>query len=205
VTSWLTPERGKPTSFGNALPRVDAPEQASTPWTALGVPPGDPVLRSRTLDVDAIRAEAAAIGRREGLASLDAERAELAKVRDALERAAAERAEIAAGVLAETAFAVIAAWVGHAPEAHRDALIAVMNRWLSRHASPTVTILCHPSRVDAIRAACGEIVLVAVDHAVGVDELRVRHGETVLEHRVTDALESLRVELGELFAGVAQP
>lgn len=174
--------------FQSALPSIDTPV-APSPWTPKATPasaPPPPVA----IDVQAIRAEAVASGRAEGLRETAALRERLVAVLRELEAARAAVIPPTANQIAEAAVAVVAAWVGN--EDKRALFAPIVAAWCGAEQKTGVAHV-HPADVEALTAAIGELpITVAPDPAIARGDIAIRNAGFELSHSWEARLPDLR-------------
>lgn len=178
-----------PTAFADALAKVEAPA-APSPWS----PKCEPAAPAAPApDLEAVRRDAIARGREEGLEETAALRGRLRRLVEALEERSRHQGSLAE-LVAEAACAAIETWA----TADRRAVFAGVLRSWGEAAGGPATVRVHPDDATAIgetalpiipdpALAPGEIVVTG-DAA----ELAVRWSERLVElrHAIAAALEA---------------
>lgn len=173
-------------SFVSALP-VAHPPGGPSPWSPT------PPAAAPAVDTAALRAEACARGREEGLRETQALRDRLQRAIAELEAATAEVRTVRAEQIAEAATTVIDAWSGSAGGAAR--LVPVVRAWQERMTEPA-TLTVHPAHADALREAIGDAPLTVVaDPTLPQDALRIRSATRELDHHWDQRLAELRAAI----------
>ena len=193
-------------SLQSSLPTVAVAEAPSL-WSPLAesVPPPVPVAAEpapeptiapqspfarHAIDSDAVRAEAAELGRADGLRETAGLRAKLAAAVAALEVARRAIAGPSADLIAEAAAAVVAAWASAAD--HRELFAPIIQRWIARDHGPAV-VRVHPDDVDAMRVAIGDAALaIEPDDAIEPGDVEIASPSFELSHRWEARLLELR-------------
>ena len=176
-------------AYAATLPVQPVPP-ATSPWTPQALPTAPAV------DVDALRADAIARGRAEGLAETARLRAQLAHLIAAVADGAAKSATVATAHIAEAATTVIAAWVGRSPS-----LEPIIAAWIARGAESS-TARANPADVEALRAAIGDApVTIVPDPAIAPGDIHLRASALELEHRWADRLAELRTAIHAAIEG----
>ena len=174
-------------AFGAALAVVETPPGTS-PWSPR--PGTDPEPSLPAIDVTALREEAAAQGREEGLRETATLRARLQQMIYSLADAELEATTVRARLIAEAAATVVDAWVGGKSVAEK--FLPIIRAWQTRSNEPA-TAFVHPSEVDAVRAALGEATMtVSADPALAVGTMRVSSAGLELTHSWEQRLAELR-------------
>jgi flagellar biosynthesis/type III secretory pathway protein FliH len=176
-------------SFADALGKVDVPVQPS-PWS----PKNEAAPAAQAVDVDAIRAEAAARGREEGLAETAKLRTQLAALVTSIETQNAKRAASIADLVADAACTVIGAWT--ATTDRRELFAPLVKAWTGGdHGAATARV--NPADVDALRTTLVDIkpastVDVVADASVAPGNIIFRGGAAELSHCWDERLAELR-------------
>lgn len=181
--------------LGHAIPALPLPVTTS-PWSPKPEPVAPPVPAA-PIDLEAVRADAVAAGREEGLAETAALRAQLQHAIEALERARAEVAGPIAELVGDAAATVIEAWL---EGADRRAVVGpVVRAWVA--SGGTGTARCHPSAVEALRAELGEAGLgVEADPALGPGDVAISDPVRELVHCWEPRLRELREAIASALA-----
>jgi len=179
----LAPARAT-TPFVMALPVVPS-QNGNSPWSPRTTPAAAP-----TIDVEAIRREAIASGRDEGLRETAALRAQLQRAIDALTDATVKAAATQAAAIADAATAVVGAWLGAAPS-----FKPLVEAWLAKCTEPAQAHV-HPSSAAQLRAAIGDAAIAIVeDPRIAPGDLALRSHTLELDHRWADRLAALRIAI----------
>ena len=181
-----------PRGFASAIPSI-AVEPAPSPWTPRATAPAAPAT-APAIDVDAVRAEARASGRAEGLRETESLRGKLSALLVELDTARKAFAAPSAELAADIATCVIETWIGGADR--RTLFEPAIKAWLERTTEAGATVRVHPDDVAAATAAIGEAPLTVVaDHAAKPGELHIRGTAAELHHSLTARLGELRVAI----------
>jgi flagellar biosynthesis/type III secretory pathway protein FliH len=173
----------------SAALQIQAVPAATSPWTpraeaATSAPVAAPI------DVDAIRAEAIAAGREEGLRESAQLRGMLRILVDALQAARDGLASPAADLIADAATAVVAAWTERGDR--RELFAPIVRNWIARCAGEA-TAHVHPSDVDAMRDAIGAAPIAIVgDDTIPRGGVKIRGAALELAHAWEPRLRELR-------------
>ena len=188
-------------SLQSALPAVDPPVPDSvSPWSLRddsppvslpdSPPNPEPLSYAQAFDLDALRAEAALLGRADGFRESAALRANLAAAIAALDAARRAIAGPSADLIAEAATAVVAAWA--ASSDHRALFAPIITRWIARDLGPS-TVRVHPQDLDALRAAIADAPLsIETDDEIEPGDLLISNPSFELSHRWEARLRDLR-------------
>ena len=184
-----------PSSHEPAIATVVASELAAEPATE----PQSPFAR-HPIDNDAVRAEAAELGRADGLRETAALRAKLAAAVAALDVARRAIAGPSADLIAEAAVAVVAAWASSAD--HRELFAPIIQRWVARDHGPAV-VRVHPDDVDAMSAAIGDAALtLQADDSIEPGDVEIASNSFELSHRWEARLLELRETIATLLGAL---
>lgn len=184
--------------LGQEIPTLPLPV-ATSPWTPK--PPvaelAPPAIGAEPIDVEAVRAEAIAAGRAEGLEETAALRAQLQHAIEALDRARAELAVPVAELISEAAATVIEGWLS---VADRRALIApVVQAWIANGGNGVAR--CHPADLEALRDEVGEGGLVVeADPALARGDVVISDPVRELAHHWEPRLRELREAIASALA-----
>jgi flagellar biosynthesis/type III secretory pathway protein FliH len=172
--------------FAATLPIVATPP-ANSPWSPK---PEAPVVAQPMIDVIAVRNEAIAAGRAEGLKETAALRAQLAAAIARLDAATADATVLATGQIAEAATTIVDAWIGKAPRFQ-----PLVVGWLARTAEPSVARV-NPSDVEALRTAIGDArIAIEPDAVIAPGDLVLRTAALELAHTWRDRIAELRAAI----------
>ena len=169
-------------AFAEALTTVDVPVQPS-PWSPKQDAPAAP--SAPPIDVAAVRAEAAAKGREDGLAETAALRARLKGLVDQLTAHHAQRTDKVAELVADAACAVVSAWSG---TDRRGQLAPILRAWADKGLG-AATARVNPADVELL-ADSG--LTIEADASIKPGELVIRNAQAELVHRWDDRLRELR-------------
>jgi flagellar biosynthesis/type III secretory pathway protein FliH len=174
--------------FQSALPAIDTPV-APSPWTPKATParpPPPPIA----IDVEALRAEAVASGRAEGLRETAALRDRLAAVLRELEVVRAAIVAPTATQIADAAVTVVSAWVAN--EDKRALFAPIVAAWCGAGQTTGVAHV-HPADAEALTAAIGELpITVALDADIAPGDVAIQNAGFELAHRWESRLPELR-------------
>jgi flagellar biosynthesis/type III secretory pathway protein FliH len=186
--------------LGAALPGLVMPAVTS-PWSPRPVAPtgaGPAGTAAQSPDevaaIAAIRDEACAQGRAEGLAETAALRERLAAMLAGLSLPADQVVAPAADLVAEVATCVVETWLGHADP---TALFApIVQSWLARSPSQPATARVNPADAAALAAAIGDAAItVTPDPALAPGALEIASPTLELSHDWRTRLDELRTAI----------
>lgn len=185
LATLAAPKQAAP--FAATLPVVETP-RATSPWTPQ--PPRVEAPAVPAIDVEAVRAEAAARGREDGLRETAALRAKLQQLIEGLAATEAETRAVRANLIADAAATVVAAWTQRA--AAGEAFAPIVRSWLAKTTAATTARVC-PGDVDALRAAIGDAAIeIVADPAIAPGGLALRTASHELIHSWDERLAELR-------------
>jgi len=196
-----SPTRG----LGAALPALVTPPvtspwspRAAEPITAAAGPSPDEVTA-----IAALREQARAEGRAEGLAETADMREELTALIAGLRAPAGEIVAPAAELVAEVAAVVIETWLGHADP--RALFAPIVQSWLARSPSQPATARVNPADAAALAAAIGDAPLtVAPDAAMAPGALEITSPTLELNHDWRTRLDELRTAIAAALTNDAE-
>jgi flagellar biosynthesis/type III secretory pathway protein FliH len=181
-------------SLGAALPPIGTPAVTS-PWSPRMVAPiAEEPSADQVAELAALRDEARAQGRAEGMAETAALRERLTGALARLAMPADEVVAPAAELIAEVATCVIETWLGHAD---RSALFAPLVRsWLERSPAVPAAARVHPDDAAALTQAIGDAPLAVVpDPRLARGALEIRGATLELSHDWRTRLDELRIAI----------
>ena len=182
------------TAFGAAL-RVVASPDATSPWSPQRVE----VPVAPSIDTDAIRAEACAQGRDEGMRETAALRAKLQQLIDALSAAISAASERDTQLIADAAATIVEAWTDQASAAEK--FLPIVRAWQARTTEPAAARV-HPSEAEELRAAIGiAAITVVADASIAVGTLQIRGPAHELTHSWEGRLSELRDAIAATLEG----
>ncbi|MEJ7603814.1 MAG: hypothetical protein WKG01_38365 [Kofleriaceae bacterium] len=183
LSSIATPMR----SLQSALPSI-ATNPAPSPWSPKASPASTPAFPD--IDIDAIRDEAIASGRAEGLRETAALREQLGVLVRALDAARAAIQMPTATQIADASVAVVTAWLGS--EARSALFAPIVKAWCSAGQATGVAHV-HPTEAAELAAAIGELpITVTADPTIARGEIRIQNAGFELAHRWDSRLPELR-------------
>jgi flagellar biosynthesis/type III secretory pathway protein FliH len=192
-------------ALGAVLPAL-VTQPVTSPWLPR---PAEPVATAagpspdQAAGIAALREDARAQGRAEGLAETAEMREELTALIAGLRAPAGEIVAPAAELVAEVAAVVIETWLGHTD---RSALFApIVQSWLARSPSQPATARVNPADAAALAAAIGGAPLtVAPDAAMSPGALEITSPTLELTHDWRTRLDELRTAVAAALTDDAQ-
>lgn len=189
LATLATPTGGGARPLNAALPVQQVPVGTS-PWTPRVEVAALPAQAAPSIDVDAIRAEAIAAGREEGLRETAQLRGKLKILVDALTAARDGLTSPAADLIADAATAVVAAWTERGDR--RELFTPVVRNWIAR-CQGEATAQVHPSDVEAMREAIGNAAIAVVgDDTIPRGGCKIRGASLEVSHAWEPRLRELR-------------